>query len=256
MMNQYAIYVFENPADETMEVKIEKIPSRIFKHGEIKMKKSLLLASLLLASGLAAAQTTKHTGFYVGGSVGGAWVDMGNVAGDIANAARSAGATNVTSDEDEGDTVFKLFAGYKINKNFAIEGGYADLGKYTASASASVGNVSGSINGDVKAYAIFIDAVGFLPAGSNEDFSVFGKAGLAYTKTKANVSASATGLGSASASESDSEVVPKLGLGAQYYVTRNVALRAEYDIYFNVGDENKTGESNVQVVSATVTVGF
>jgi OmpA-OmpF porin, OOP family len=224
------------------------------------MKKTLLLASLLLASGLAAAQTTNHTGFYVGGGVGGAWVDMGNVAGDIANMARSAGATNVTSDEDEGDTVFKLFAGYKFNKNFAIEGGYADLGKYTASASASSVGVSGNINGDVKAYAIFIDAVGFLPAGSNEDFSVFGKAGLAYTKTKANVSAfaSATGIGSASASasDSDSEVVPKLGLGAQYYITKNVALRGEYDIYFNVGDEDKTGESNVQVVSATVTVGF
>jgi OOP family OmpA-OmpF porin len=166
----------------------------------------------------------------------------------------------VTSDEDEGDTVFKLFAGYKFNKNFAIEGGYADLGKYTASASASFDGASGSINGDVKAYAIFIDAVGFLPAGSNEEFSVFGKAGLAYTKTKANASAAAAapgiGSASASASDSDSEVVPKLGLGAQYYVTRNVALRAEYDIYFNVGDEDKTGESNVQVVSATLTFGF
>ena len=222
------------------------------------MKKSLVLASLLLASGLAAAQTATHTGVYVGGSVGGAWVDMGNVAGDVANIARSAGATNVTSDEDEGDTVFKLFAGYKFNKNFAIEGGYADLGKYTASASGFIDGAPASAGGDVKAYAIFIDAVGFLPAGSNEDFSVFGKAGLAYTKTKLNASGSAPGIGisSVSVSESDSEVVPKLGLGAQYYVTRNVALRAEYDIYFNVGDEDKTGESNVQVVSATLTVGF
>ena len=219
-------------------------------------EKVLVLASLLLASGMAAAQTAKHTGFYVGGSVGGAWVDICNVAGDIANMTRSAGATNVTSDEDEGDTVFKLFAGYKFNKNFAIEGGYADLGKYTASASGSLGGVSGAINGDVKAYAIFIDAVGFLPATTNEDFSVFGKAGLAYTETKANASAAIAGFGSASASDRESEVVPKLGLGAQYYVTRNAALRAEYDIYFNVGDEGKTGESNVQVVSATVTVGF
>jgi OOP family OmpA-OmpF porin len=211
------------------------------------MKKVIALSALLLASGLVSAQ---QSGFYIGASIGSATVDIEDGA---ASALTQLGITNVSGNIDDTDFSYKLFGGYKINKNFAVEGGYANLGKFTTNASGTALGQTLSASGDVKSYAIFLDAVGILPA--SEEFSVFGKLGFAYTDTTASASASLAGF-SASSSESAGQWVPKLGLGAQYYVTKAVALRAEYEYYFNVGDENTTGQSDVQVFSAGITFGF
>ncbi|HNC53164.1 MAG TPA: outer membrane beta-barrel protein [Accumulibacter sp.] len=210
------------------------------------MKKALAF-SLLFASGVAAAQ---QSGFYVGAGVGQGKVSIDNGASD---ALVNAGATNVSSSKDNTDTSYKIFAGYQINKNFEVEGGYANFGKYKASASGTIAGGPISASGDVKSYAIFLDAVGIAPV--TEAFSVFGKAGVAFTDTEANASASGAGV-AASASDSARKWVPKLGVGAQFYVSRNVALRAEYEYYFKVGDQNSTGQSDVQVLTAGVTIGF
>lgn len=212
-------------------------------------KKTVFLAILALSSGIASADGN----WYLGGSVGQASIDTNNVARDVASVLRDDyGATSVYSSKDETDTNWKLFAGYKFNKNFSIEGGYADLGNFSAKAGGVIGTPA-TISAKVESYAIFVDVVGTLPL--NESFSIFGKAGAAYTHTKAKVSGSWAGFVDSS-SDSDNEVVPKLGLGAEYNLTRTVAFRAEYERYFNVGDKNKTGESDVGVWSVGVKMSF
>lgn len=102
---------------------------------------------------------------------------------------------------------------------------------------------------------MFVDAVGTLPA--SDKFLLFGKFGFAYTKTDANASAWVLNAPfSASASASSSKPVPKFGLGAQYYVTKTITLRAECEYYLKVGDRSETGESDVQVYTAGITIGF
>lgn len=214
------------------------------------MKKTIIASALLLASGFALAQ---QPGFYIGGSIGGATADVGDADRELSAAFTSVGATNINTTSDDTDFSYKLFAGYKFNKNFAVEGGYADLGKYTASGSSLLRGRTLTADADSEAYAVFVDVVGILPA--SEEFSVFGKVGGAYAHTKTNSSASFVGL-SASDNATSSKFVPKLGLGAQYYVTKAVALRAEYEYYFNVGDKNETGESDVQVFTVGLTYGF
>jgi len=211
------------------------------------MIKTTLVMGMLLASGIACAQ---QSGFYMGGSIGQAWA---NIDDDAASFVADIGGTNVSGNTDDTDITYKIFGGFKVNQNFAVEGGYAYLGKYTTSADGTFAGGAVSAKGNVKSYAIFLDAVGILPA--NEQFSVFGKAGFAYTNTDAHVSASTTAL-SASDSASANKWVPKLGLGAQFQVSRNIALRAEYEYYFNVGDQNKTGESDVQILTAGISFGF
>ena len=213
------------------------------------MKKTSLFCGLLLASGLALAQ---QPGFYVGASIGQASVDSDS--SNLASQLTSAGASNVSVSQDDSDTAWKIYGGYQFNPYLGIEGGYADLGKYTASATGRIGTNGFTASGDVDAYAIFADLVGHLPLMDNS-LSIFGKVGMAYTKTKLNASASAAGF-SASASDSDSEVVPKLGIGARYNFTKQFAIRAEYEWYFNVGDESKTGESDISVWSIGATFGF
>ena len=212
-------------------------------------KKRVLFAVLALSAGIASAEGN----WYLGGSIGQASIDTNNVARDVASVLRDDyGATSVYSSTDETDTSWKLFAGYKFNKNFSLEGGYADLGKFHAKAGGVIGTPV-SINAKVDSYAIFVDAVGTLPL--NESFSIFGKAGAAYTHTKTKVSGSWAGFVDSS-SDSDNEVVPKLGLGAEYNLTKTVAVRAEYERYFKVGDKNQTGESDVGVWSVGVKMAF
>jgi OOP family OmpA-OmpF porin len=207
------------------------------------MKKSVFLCALMLASGVAFGQ---QTGFYVGGSVGQASGNDIDADKELAAEFRDMGLTDVSSGQDDTDTAYKLFAGYQINNYFAVEGGYVNFGKFTVDA---LGNLAGSAvnaSGDVKSYAVFVDLVGTFPV--NETFSVFGKAGGAYARTKADVSVNVGGL-FASDSESERDFVPKIGVGAQFNLGKNFALRAEYEKYFNVGDSGSTGESDVDMWS-------
>lgn len=212
-------------------------------------KKVTLLAAMVLSAGIASAEGN----WYFGGSLGQASIDSKHVSRDIATLLRDDyGATGVYASDDETDTSWKLFAGYKLNRNFAIEGGYADFGRFTAKAGGVIGTPV-AIKGRVDAYAVFVDAVGILPLG--DSLSAFGKAGAAYTHTKTRATGSWAGFVD-SFSVSDSEVVPKLGLGAEYSVTKSVAVRAEYERYFNVGDKDETGESDVGVWSVGVKMSF
>jgi OOP family OmpA-OmpF porin len=223
--------------------------------GESSVKKTAIAIGLMLASGLAMAQQAQPK-FYVGASIGEARVnagDLGDYINESASELRALGVQNVSSKVDESDTAFKIFAGYQFNKWFALEGGYANFGEFDVglSASDSRGPISASANASAKVSAWFIDAVGHLPA--NDSFSVFGKAGLAYTRTETKGSESLTAPGqsfSGNFSEKENEVVPKVGVGVQWNATANLSFRAEYEVYFNVGEEETTGESNVKMLTA------
>ena len=76
-------------------------------------------------------------------------------------------------------TGYKLFGGYKFNKNFALEGGYFDLGKFGFTATTVP---AGTLNGNIKLKGLNLDAVGILPIA--EKFSAFGRVGLNYAQAK------------------------------------------------------------------------
>lgn len=219
------------------------------------MKKTAIAIGLVLASSVAMAQQAQPK-FYVGANIGEARVnagDLGDFINESASELRALGVQNISSKVDESDTAFKIFAGYQFNKWFAVEGGYSNFGEFDIGLSASDprGPVSASTNASAKVSALFIDLVGHLPA--NDSFSVFGKGGLAYTRTETKGSGSFTAPGqsfSESFSEKENEVVPKLGVGLQWNATANLSFRAEYEVYFNVGEEETTGQSNVKMLTA------
>ena len=145
---------------------------------------------------------------------------------------------------DDTDTATKIFGGYTINQNFAVELAYADLGK----ASAGIPGVSL----EWKATTWDILAVGIIPI--NRQFSVLGKVGIASWSLDANLNLSGVGLGSASESASGSDVT--YALGVQYDFSNKVGLRGEWQHYSNIGDENTTGQSDVEVIGASVLFSF
>jgi hypothetical protein len=62
--------------------------------------------------------------------------------------------------------------------------------------------------------------------------------------------------GTATASESESGVSGLLGAGVSINFGRKIALRAEYERHFDVGDEDTTGTSDIDMFSASMVFRF
>jgi OOP family OmpA-OmpF porin len=123
------------------------------------------------------------------------------------------------------DTGFKLFGGYQFSPNWAVELEAVNFGKFKADSSL--------LSSRVKASAFGASVVGNYPLSS--DFSVFGKLGAAAKFTK--VDESSTG-GAYRYSQKKISGNILAGAGAEYQLSKQVSLRAEYE-YFgktSVGD--------------------
>jgi OmpA-OmpF porin, OOP family len=120
----------------------------------------------------------------------------------------------------------KVFGGYQLTPNFALEVGAADLGHIDNS------------NGRVDGRSVFLDAIGIAPL--TDKWSLLGRLGVAHV----NLDTSA-GDGSGSGLN--------VGLGAQYALTSSIGLRGEWERYRPsvFGDK-----PNVDQVSFGVRVGF
>jgi len=106
-----------------------------------KAAASSLMAFAALVSSITVAQ---ESGGYFGGNIGRAQADIDEekIVDDLA----SAGITQTSIDEDERDTGYKLFGGYRFNKYWALEGGYFDLGEFSFTATTvPAGTLSGRI---------------------------------------------------------------------------------------------------------------
>lgn len=172
------------------------------------MKKShlaMLAAAAALFSLPAAAQKAPETGFYAGGGLG---------KSSFKDGCRLGGSC------DDGDTAIKIFGGYQINKYFAGEFGFVDLGRAKSSA--------GGATDEFKAHAWELSAIGGVPV--MERLSVFGRFGLYFADAEEN----SNFAGNSSHSNNDLTY----GFGVRYDITRNLGVRGEYQRYSNVGGGN------------------
>ncbi len=171
----------------------------------------------------AALETADGSGWYGGINIGQSAADIDH--GRIRSGLLSSGFTTTSITDDDRDTGYKLFGGYQINKYFALEAGYFDLGKFEFTATTVP---AGTLRGNIKVKGLNFDAVGIFPF--NERFSVFGRVGLSYAEAKDSFSG--TGLVTAQNSNpSKSDTNYKLGLGLQYHFTKSLGMRAEAERY-------------------------
>ena len=166
----------------------------------------VLLASTLGFALMTAPAVAKDEGAYAGGSIGLTTID---ICGDLT-------AFGATTCDDE-DTGFKLFGGYKFNRNLAVEGGFVDFGEISASFPTGSATVSSD--------ALFAAAVGILPVSSK--FSVFGKLGFFMWDL------TATGTGG---TVSDDGTDLLIGVGLGFDITERLTIRAEWEDYDGGGD--------------------
>lgn len=175
-----------------------------------------------IASPQALAQNN-DAGWYLGANVGQSRANIDDAR--ITRSLLGSGFSSVVIENDERDIGYKVFGGYRINQNFAVEGGYFDLGKFDFKASTVP---AGTLNGDIKLRGFHIDALGMLPL--TEKFSVFGRVGVNYAEARDSF----TGTGQVlvlDPSPSKRQANYKAGLGLQYAFTDTLAMRAEVERY-------------------------
>jgi OOP family OmpA-OmpF porin len=138
------------------------------------------------------------------GAIAGAHAEGAYVGGDLSKPDFSSAINGAGGDGGGRSVGGKLYGGYQFTPNFAVEGGYFNLGR------------SKDINGIAKGEGLYVDGVGSLRLAPQ--WSAYGSLGVAEARLK-----TPTG--------NDSSPALKLGLGVQYDLSKDVALRLGYDRY-------------------------
>ncbi len=181
-----------------------------------------LAALAVIATPLAVAE---DAGWYAGANIGQSRARIDDAR--IINQLLGQGVTTTSIVDNNRSTSYKLFGGYRINKNFAIEGGYFNLGKFSFIANTAA-PAAGTLSGNIRLQGVNLDAVGILPV--TERFSVFGRLGLNYAQARDNFAGTGF-ITVANPSPSKNQVNYKIGAGLQYDFTRSFGMRVEAERY-------------------------
>ncbi len=175
-------------------------------------KGSLCLTVLLIAA--ASPAFAIENGFYIGGSIGGSSLEVRDFDDELGNLRFS-----------DGDTAYKLFAGFRFLNFLAVEAGYVSLGEPN--------DVVGDVEGDPIHVQIGLTgwdafAVGLLPIGPVDLFAKVGVVSWDADITSRLVQTVQTD----SASESGTDAAFGLGVGLRL---GKLTLRAEGE-QFSIAD--------------------
>jgi OmpA-OmpF porin, OOP family len=188
------------------------------------------------------------TGWYGGVAVGTSKAKIDD--GRINNELQSAGFAAASTTKDERDAAYKLFGGYQFNRNFALEGGYFDLGRYGFTSTTT--GPAGTLTDDMQIMrGVNLDTVGTLPITGK--FSALGRLGLQNTEVK-DTYAGTGGVAVSDTNPTKRATNYKLGLGVQYDLSEKLKLRGEWERYRITDTASNRGD--VDVFSAGMVVKF
>ncbi len=196
----------------------------------------------------AAPAFAQEGGYYYGGlSVGKsqAKIDEERITASLL----ASGLTTTGMSKDERDTAFKLFGGYQFNRNFAVEAGYFNLGKFGFT---STTTPAGTLNGQIKLQGLNLDLVGTLPL--TENLSAIGRVGAQRASARDRFSGTGA-VAVLNANPRKSEVNYKLGAGLQYAFNPSLLMRAEAERYRINDAVGNRGDVNLFSVSLIIPFG-
>jgi OOP family OmpA-OmpF porin len=205
----------------------------------LKIRTYFLAAASVVAGSLSCASQAAETmtGAYIGGGIG-----QSKVVDGCDRIAQLAGSAGVVPQCDDNATAFKMYAGYRFLPFLALEAGYTDFGKPNARV--------GPFTGEVRGWAVPVYAVGILPL-ANDSLWLMVKGGGAYW----NVKETAEGPG-LSFARTENGVNFTYGAGVQYNFTNQFGIRAEYEVFNKLGDDNTIGTSDIRVWTVGATIRF
>lgn len=130
----------------------------------------------------------------------------------------------------------KLYGGYRLTDTWGVEAGWVQLGRVHNDTTAADGS---TVHHNGHANSLYLAGTGRVPLGHG--FSLTGKAGVSFGRVSAQES------GDTDFTLGGHKAALLLGVGAEYQVSRNVALTLDLDGY---------GKVSNQVKASTVTLGL
>ena len=170
-------------------------------------------------------------------------LDVGQTkAGDACSTTGLPAGSTVAGCKDTA-TLYRIVGGYQFVPMWGAEVSYGAYGK------ASMGTATipgfGTLTTDWQLSGLQFSGIGTFPIA--DGFSLLGKLGIARTDLK---------ISGGGVSTSTTSTKLAYGIGAQYDLTKSVAVRAQYEDLGTVGDANTTGTSKVTLLSAGVVYKF
>jgi OOP family OmpA-OmpF porin len=189
--------------------------------------RTMTAGALLALAVTAAGAADNSSGFYIGAGVGnsraqdwcGPYIDT------------------IVVSCDNNRIGYKLFGGYQLNDFLGLEAAYVDFGKFSSQLVISGIPVSDAI----RVRGGTLQAVLSLPIV--QGFTLFAKGGGIYWDVKSD-----TTIGGVPANRSGTGFDAALGAGAQYFLTRDFAVRAEWEYYPNLGNQD-IGDNDYNLLS-------
>lgn len=211
--------------------------------------------ALSMASTASWAEGT--SGWYFGVTGGQAEADLSKAELDeiVLDAFSSFGTVDGDATLDDSDTSFSLFGGYRFSQYFAVEAGYVDFGTAEYRASGVLDPfgpqtpVDASYSADFEVSGFTATAIGAVPIGTL--FDVHGRAGLLFADTEITETATiATTSDRESFSASSENLFYGVGVGLQ--LGQNWSFSLDWQQFKDVGDDDETGEVDVNSLSLGV----
>jgi OmpA-OmpF porin, OOP family len=211
----------------------------------MKNSTPLTVATMLL---LASMPTSAQ--WYVGASAGGSDISFNNAA--QSDQFLDLGFTNASTMSSRKDTGYRIFGGYQLHRYIAIEGAYADLGKFDFRTDVSP---AGSLMGVTKISGFEVSAVGTLPV--SDRFGVFARIGALAGETKTSY----TGAGSVEVligGETQKKRSTQLsyGAGATFSINKNLSVRGEWSRYSRLGNALTGGQTDANLYAVGLVYRF
>jgi len=187
-------------------------------------RKTSTLGLAILAAIASQFAMADDTGWYIGGNIGQSRTKIDDPR--ITAQLLGAGLATTAIINNDRDTGYKIFAGYKISPTFAIQGGYFKLGQFGYVATTVP---AGSLSGNIKLQGVNLDGVVTLPV--TDQFSVFGSLGLNYAQARDSFSGTGAVRVPVIPNPSKSQLNYKFGAGVQYDFTPSLGMRLEAERY-------------------------
>ena len=180
----------------------------------MKISRVLIACLLILCFGFSSAAMAALDGWYVGAGIGHARADLDRT--DFTPTAVKIKAS---------DTGYKLFTGYQINPNFAIEAGFTEFGTVDVKSATTT-------MGTIKTKAVMLNGVGLISTSNR--LSVFAKGGI--YRTDRNRSSGLVFTNPKKKVKNDNGVT--YSLGAQISLSEEVAFNVNFEKLISIGSSN------------------
>lgn len=160
----------------------------------------------------------------------------------------------------------RVYGGFRVNRYFALEAGYADLGEITFTKSDSpcppglscAAILRTATTGDISAHGRSLGARGFLPLG--EGFELNGRLGVfrstATLRAAHGLLSSPLVLSPFTIKRTAHRTSPLIGIGMSYRIAPEVSFTLDWERISKVGRAETTGEMSVKFLSAGIRYDF